>query len=96
MVIGANGDVLTNAHVVEGCQSITVKLASGNSEVGVLVACDEKNDLALIGLRNGSNPLSSVAVFREGAPVRAGDPIVALGIRSQDCCCRKPTCRLAM
>ena len=56
-----------------------MKVAPGSSEVGAVVASDEKNDLALIRLRNSSNPLPSVAVFREGAPVRAGDAIVALG-----------------
>ena len=79
VVIGATGEVLTNAHVVQGCQSITVKLASGNSEVGALVASDEKNDLAVVRLRNIGNPLATAAVFREGALVRAGDAIVALG-----------------
>jgi S1-C subfamily serine protease len=76
VVIGAKGEVLTNAHVVEGCQKITVKDASGNPETALLVARDERNDLAVIRL---AWPASSVAVFREGAPIRAGDVIVALG-----------------
>jgi S1-C subfamily serine protease len=37
---------------------------------------NERNDLAVIRL---AWPASSVAVFREGAPIRAGDAIVALG-----------------
>ena len=45
----------------------------------MLVASDEKNDLALVRLKSISNPVPSVAVFREGAAVRPGDPIVALG-----------------
>jgi S1-C subfamily serine protease len=65
VVIGAKGEVLTNAHVVEGCQKITVKDASGNPETPVLVARDERNDLAVIRL---AWPASSVAVFRQGAP----------------------------
>jgi S1-C subfamily serine protease len=63
VVINAKGEILTNAHVVEGCQTITVKLASGNSETAALVV----------------RAISSVAVFRDGGPVRAGDTIVALG-----------------
>jgi putative serine protease PepD len=51
VVISTKGEILTNAHVVENCQSITVRLAPGNSEVGVLVASDEKNDLALVRLK---------------------------------------------
>ena len=79
VVISANGEILTNAHVVEGCQSITVKLASGITEAAALVANDERNDLALVRLRDTASPLPSVAVLREGSPVRAGDTIVALG-----------------
>ena len=79
VVISAQGEILTNAHVVEGCQSIVVKLAARNTEAAALVTSDEKNDLALLRLKNVSNPPPSVAAFREGAPVRAGDPIVALG-----------------
>ena len=79
VVISTKGEVLTNAHVVEGCQSITVKLASGITEAAALVASDEKNDLALVRLRDTASPLPSVAMIREGSPLRAGDTIVALG-----------------
>jgi S1-C subfamily serine protease len=79
VAISAKGDILTNAHVVEGCQSITVKLAAGITEAATLVANDERNDLALVRLRDTASPLPSVAVLREGSPVRAGDTIVALG-----------------
>ena len=76
VVINAKGEILTNAHVVEGCQKITVKAASGNPGTAELVARDERNDLAVIRL---TWPAGSVAVFREDAPIRAGDAIVALG-----------------
>ena len=39
-------------------------------------ARDEKNDLAVV---RSNSPISSVAVFRGGAPARAGDAVVALG-----------------
>ena len=79
VVISTKGEVLTNAHVVEGCQSITVKLASGITEAAALVASDEKNDLALVRLRATASLSPSVAMLREGSPLRAGDTIVALG-----------------
>ncbi len=74
VVIGAHGEVLTNAHVVENCTKITVQ--SSPTSRAYLVARDEKNDLAVV---RGSLPASPVAVFRDGAPVRAGDAVVALG-----------------
>jgi Tfp pilus assembly protein PilF len=79
VVIGAKGEILTNAHVVDACQTITVKLASGNSETGAILARDERNDLAVVRLTGTNNPPASVAMFREGTPLRAGDSIIALG-----------------
>ena len=75
VVIGANGEVLTNSHVVEKCAKITVRSSSAAS-AAFLVARDEKNDLAVVRTKL---PLSSAVAFREGGPVRAGDAVVALG-----------------
>jgi hypothetical protein len=76
VVIGARGEILTNSHVVEACEKITVQLAAGNSEPAALVARDARNDLAVV--RIDSSP-ASVAAFREGAQIRAGETVVALG-----------------
>jgi S1-C subfamily serine protease len=76
VVIGTQGEILTNSHVVEDCQKITVQFPSKDSETAVLVARDQRNDLAVV---RTSKPLASVAAFRDGAPVRAGDTVVALG-----------------
>jgi len=76
VVIGAHGEVLTNAHVVPNCAQITVRPSSGEMATATLVARDEKNDLAVIRTRPS---VTSIATFRDGAPVRAGDGIVALG-----------------
>jgi len=76
VVIGTQGEILTNAHVVEDCQKITVQFSSQDSEVAVLIARDQKNDLALIKTGKLS---ASIAAFREGAPVRPGDSVVVLG-----------------
>jgi S1-C subfamily serine protease len=76
-VIGSQGEILTNAHVVENCESITIGFPSGSSEIAVLIAHDQKNDLAVVRTKN--QPSLGTAAFREGAPVRAGDTVVALG-----------------
>jgi tetratricopeptide (TPR) repeat protein len=76
IVIGNRGEILTNAHVVDRCDAITIRLASKKSDTAVMVARDPKNDLALIRV---ANPPPAVAAFRDGAPVRAGDTVVALG-----------------
>ena len=74
VIIGAHGEVLTNAHVVESCTKITVR--SSSSVAAYLVARDQVNDLAVV---RGDLPVTSVAVFRDSPPVRAGDAVVVLG-----------------
>jgi Trypsin-like peptidase domain len=74
-VIGANGEGLTNAHVVDNCTKITVRSSSAAS-AAFLIGRDEINDLAVV---RSKLPLSSIVAFREGGPVRAGDAVVALG-----------------
>lgn len=76
VVIGTHGEILTNAHVVERCNSISVQFPSEQAQPAVLVADDQRNDLAVI---RSKNPRVSVAAFREGKPLRAGDAVVALG-----------------
>ena len=76
VVIGTHGEVLTNSHVVEDCQTIRVQFSSTNSETAVLVAQDKRNDLAVIKTENVHEPM---AEFRDGPAVRAGDTVVALG-----------------
>jgi TPR repeat protein len=76
VVIGGQGEILTNSHVVEKCEKITVQFSAGNAETAALVARDERNDLAVIRVKTS---LTSIATFREGTPLRAGDAIVALG-----------------
>jgi S1-C subfamily serine protease len=76
VVIGSRGDVLTNSHVVENCEKITLRLSSTNSATAVLVASDKRNDLAVI---RTETPVGSVASFREAPGIRTGDTVVALG-----------------
>src|SRR6516225_4036588 len=76
VVVGRHGEILTNSHVVEDCKSITAQLSSQKPQAATIIARDQKNDLAI--LQTQPFP-ASVAVFRLGAPLRAGDAIVVLG-----------------
>jgi S1-C subfamily serine protease len=80
VVIGIQGHILTNAHVVEACTEINVRFPSSRKlEAAVLVARDQRNDLAVIRATTANITPNSVATFREGTPVRAGEAVVALG-----------------
>jgi S1-C subfamily serine protease len=76
VVMGSQGEILTNAHVVRECTRVTVRPPSGDPFAAHVIASDDKNDLALV---SGSPSLSARAVFRDGAAVRAGEPAVAMG-----------------
>jgi trypsin-like peptidase len=76
VVVGARGEILTNAHVVEGCRTITAQISSDKVEPATLLVRDQKNDLAVL---RTSVPVGTAAVFREGTLIRAGDTVVALG-----------------
>lgn len=75
-VVSADGVVMTNAHVVEQCRSITVKPQDGPAQTAALQAKDVGNDMALLktGLRGGE-----VARFRQDRPLRSGDEVVVIG-----------------
>jgi putative serine protease PepD len=77
VVVTEDGEVLTNAHVVEEATAIRVRLP-GETEPreAALLAADAGNDLALLRLdAEGLVP----ATFADPASVRLGDEVVAIG-----------------
>ncbi len=77
VITTADGEIVTNAHVVEGATEIRVRLA-GESEprAATLLAADPGNDLALLRLSgDGYVP----ATFADPGSVRIGDEVVAIG-----------------
>jgi S1-C subfamily serine protease len=77
-VLTSDGQVLTNAHVVEGASSIRVTL-SGQSQArnAALVGIDTSNDLALLKITGASN--LPTATIGRSADVAVGDGVVAIG-----------------
>jgi len=72
-VVSAEGHIVTNHHVVAGCQRITV--APGSAEATV-IARDARNDLALL---KAATPTADIAKLRAGRGLRPGDDIVVVG-----------------
>ena len=77
VVITSNGEILTNAHVVDGATEVRVRFA-GDTEpvVARVLAADIGNDLALLKV-NASNLVA--ATFAKPGSVRVGDQVVAIG-----------------
>ena len=77
VVITSNGEILTNAHVVEGATSVRVRFANDTEPVDAdVLAFDTGNDLALLKV-NASNLVA--ATFATPGSVRVGDQVVAIG-----------------
>jgi putative serine protease PepD len=77
VITTGDGEILTNAHVVEGATAIHVRLAGESEPVpATLLAVDPGNDLALLRIAgDGYTP----ATFAQPESVRIGDEVVAIG-----------------
>jgi putative serine protease PepD len=78
MVLTADGEVLTNAHVIEGASSITVSLLNETTRrTADVIGVDTSNDIALLRIRNASG-LKTVELGNSTS-LRVGDSVVAIG-----------------
>jgi serine protease Do len=75
--ISDDGYVVTNNHVIDKGQAVTVITDDGTEYTAKVVGKDEKTDLALLKVDNGGKPFTYVK-FSEGN-VRVGDWVVAVG-----------------
>jgi serine protease Do len=76
-VIDPSGIVITNNHVIDGANDITVIFADGRKVKAELVGKDEKVDVAVLQIKS-DKPLKFVK-FGNSEAIRVGDPVVAVG-----------------
>ncbi|GCE64217.1 hypothetical protein OMCYN_00121 [cyanobiont of Ornithocercus magnificus] len=76
VVIDGNGLVLTNAHVVEAADTVTVTLANGEQHDGRVIGSDPVTDLALVSLEGISPPKAPLG---DSEALVVGDWAIALG-----------------
>ncbi|MBQ3267481.1 MAG: trypsin-like peptidase domain-containing protein [Atopobiaceae bacterium] len=77
VIIDANGNVLTNYHVVEGAQDITVTIGD-NNYVGKVVGSDESSDLAVVHVDTEGVEVTPIEAGDSDALV-VGDWVMAIG-----------------
>ena len=76
VVLTEDGLILTNAHVVGGCDSAVVKLADDSEYEAKLVGSDTISDLAVLKIEaEGLTP----AVLGESSGMQVGDKVAAIG-----------------
>ncbi|WP_238318677.1 Do family serine endopeptidase [Pseudooceanicola atlanticus] len=76
-VISEDGFIVTNNHVIEGADEITIEFFNGDELDAELVGTDEKTDIALLKVET-DEPLPFVN-FGDSDLARVGDWVVAMG-----------------
>ena len=78
-VIDGEGHILTNNHVVEGAEKVTVKLGeSEKTYTAKVVGADPGTDIALLKVNAPANELHPLTLGNS-SEMEVGDPVVAIG-----------------
>lgn len=76
-VISEDGYVVTNNHVIEGADEITIEFFSGQELIAKVIGTDPNTDIALLKVETNS-PLPFVS-FGDSDAARVGDWVIAMG-----------------
>ena len=76
VIISEDGYIITNAHVVDGADHITVELSSGKSYQATLVGSYTNGDIAVVKIEATGLP---AAAFATMDTVHQGEPVYAVG-----------------
>ncbi|GET41606.1 HhoA/HhoB/HtrA family serine endopeptidase [Microseira wollei] len=77
-IIDKSGIILTNAHVVDNADKVTVTLKDGRQFEGQVRGADEVTDLAVVKINTGGKDLP-VAPLGDSSAVQVGDWAIAVG-----------------
>ena len=75
--IAQDGTIVTNHHVIEGAEEITIRTSDGRDLPADIVGSDEATDLAVLRVRGGGR--FPYVTFDDASRVRVGDWVVAVG-----------------
>ena len=78
IVLDTAGHILTNDHVIDQVQTISVTTSDGRSYDASVVATDQTNDLAVIKINAPAASLHP-ATFGDPSRLQVGEPVLALG-----------------
>ncbi len=76
VVFDTHGDVVTNAHVVDGASECTVTLSGGDEHKASTVGSDRGHDIAVVHLRDAT---PTPAAFADSSKLRVGEIVLAMG-----------------
>ena len=78
VIVRADGLIVTNEHVIEGAEQITIVLADRREFDAVIVGTDERTDLAVLEVDTGGEKLPFLE-FRNSDNLEVGDLVLAIG-----------------
>ena len=76
VLVSADGSILTNHHVVEGAEKITVLMSDNKSYEAKIVGTDQPSDLAVVKIEAQGLPFLNLG---NSDTVRVGDIVLAIG-----------------
>lgn len=78
-IIDNTGNILTNAHVVNGADKVVVTLKDGRSFEAIVEGVDEVTDLAVVKIDDTEGDVLPVAALGDSDQVQVGDWAIAVG-----------------
>lgn len=76
IIFDKSGYIVTNEHVIDGANSVTVTLPGGKQLNATIVGSDTRTDIAVLKVNSLNLP---VAKFGDSSKVRVGDTAIAIG-----------------
>jgi serine protease Do len=76
-IVSADGKIVTNYHVIEGGDKITVDFANGEEFSANVIGYDRETDLAMLQIQTSRS--FDYVEFHQGKKVRIGDWVLAIG-----------------
>jgi S1-C subfamily serine protease len=77
MIVGRGGEIVTNNHVVQGADTVTVTIPGHGTHPAALVGADPSADIAVLHV--GGLPALPTVRFGPSSRVAVGDQVVAIG-----------------
>ncbi|HET6504425.1 MAG TPA: trypsin-like peptidase domain-containing protein [Amycolatopsis sp.] len=77
VILTADGQILTNAHVVEGATTVTVTLSDGRKYQARVIGADPTADIAVLQAQNAGG--LTPATLGDSSRLRVGEAVVAVG-----------------
>jgi putative serine protease PepD len=77
-VIDEEGHIVTNQHVVDGAQSVTVRFSDGTEVQATVVGTDPSTDIAVLDVDRPSSELTPLS-FAAAGSLQVGDAVIAIG-----------------